>query len=95
MYRRHWIVRLAHSSRFSYFINNTIPSVAAALVFAMVFFVAPLLHLGITDSSGPAASDPVPVCISSLDTTRHEQIDEPGPGTIASRVGLDCVGEGR
>lgn len=93
MYRRSSIVVMHDKCRpfLSYILKTTFPSVATALVFGLIFCVAPLLSIGNTDSSGPVASVSVPVCISSCDATQPEH-DEPGPGTIASGAALDSGG---
>lgn len=94
MYRRPAIVIFFEKSIpfRSYLLKTTLPSVAAALVFGLVFFVAPLLSIGNTDSPGSAASVPGHIYLSSCDTPTHEQHGEPDPGSIASGAGLDCVG---
>lgn len=91
MYRRSPIAILRDKCRpfCSYLFKTTLPSVATALVFGLVFCVAPLLSIGNTDSSGSAASVSASVYISSCDATKPAQHDEPGHGSLASGAGLD------
>jgi hypothetical protein len=96
MYRRSAIVIFFEKSRpfRSYLVKKTLPSVAAALVFGLVFIVAPLLSIGNTDSSGSAASVPCHIYVSTCDATQPEH-GKPDPGSIASGAGLDCIEVGR
>jgi hypothetical protein len=91
-YRRSFPVRFInrHANRFT-FLATFIPCATAALAFSMLF-VAILLHLGNTDTSGPVGcvSASPPSSLSSYHSD-HTEDGDPAPGTIASGAGLDLL----
>ena len=89
-YKRPFVMRFArrNSRSLHWLLFTFVPSAATALIFSL-FFVATLLHLGVADTSDPAAGDALPIQISSNPVTPNQPATRtPGPGSYASGAGL-------